>query len=49
MGLVTMRERAAAAGGTLTINSTLWQGTTVEMIALLDSTAAREASPAFED
>jgi len=49
MGLVTMRERAAAAGGTLTINSTLWQGTTVEMIALLDSTPAREASPAFED
>jgi len=49
MGLSTMRERAEAIGGTLTINSTLWQGTTIEVTAPLENMVAREASPVLED
>jgi signal transduction histidine kinase len=46
MGLITMRERAAAIGGRLEINTALWQGTTVEVSApAKDDMADADSAP----
>ncbi|NTU78164.1 MAG: PAS domain S-box protein [Chloroflexales bacterium] len=45
LGLTTMRERAEAIGGTVTIASTLWQGTRVSVRAPVQASVEQEQYP----